>query len=172
MLKATISKLPAKRQDILTKWLTKWCRYLSLEDTFKPEYIPRYKRGDIVYVDFGFNVGHEFGGVHFAAVLENDNNKTNGNIIIVPLTSLEAGKTPDDVSKADIYLGSGVIPWTPVETIAKTSQIRAVSKMRIIKPLKNADQWARLQPKHLDEIDYKLKQTIIRSSEEPQDVPK
>ena len=161
-LKSTIMTLPAKKQEIITKWIIRWSRYLALEDSFKPEYIPRYKRGDIVYVDFGFNVGHEYGGVHYAAVLEHDNNKGNGNILVIPLTSLDAGKTPADVARADLYLGTGVIPWTSFGTIAKPAQIRAVSKMRIIKPLKKGDQWARLLPEHLDLIDTILKQMIIK----------
>jgi mRNA-degrading endonuclease toxin of MazEF toxin-antitoxin module len=164
LLKAAIVKLHPKKQDIITKWLAKWARYLSLEDSFKPDYVPRYKRGDVVYVDFGFNVGNEYGGVHYAAVLEHDNHKTNGNIIVIPLTSLDVGKTAADVAKADLYLGGGVIPWTAYETIAKPSQIRAVSKMRIIKPLKKGDQWARLSSAHLDAIDNRIKQAIIKPS--------
>ncbi|MCL2003264.1 MAG: type II toxin-antitoxin system PemK/MazF family toxin [Oscillospiraceae bacterium] len=165
-LKATISKLSPKRQDIITKWIVRWNRYLTLEDTFKPEYIPRYKRGDIVYVDFGFNVGNEYGGVHYAAVLEHDNSKTGGNIMVIPLTSLELGKTPADVAKADLYLGSNIISWTPFDTVAKPAQIRAVSKMRIIRPLKKGDQWARLSPAHLDAIDNRIKQMIIKKPTE------
>jgi len=48
------------------------------------------------------------------------------------------------------------------DTIAKPTQIRALSKMRIIKPLKKGDQWARLLPEHLDLIDEKIKQAIIK----------
>ena len=161
-LKAVIVKLPAKKRDIITKWIVKWSWYLSHEDSFKPEYVPRFRRGDIVYVDFGFNVGAEYGGVHYAAVLEHDNNKTNGNIMVVPLTSLETGKTPADVAQADLYIGGGVIPWAPLDTIAKPAQIRAVSKMRIIKPLRKGDKRARLTPAHLDAIDERIKQTIMK----------
>lgn len=103
----------------------------------------------------------------YAAVLEHDNNKSNGDIIVVPLTSLGAGNTAADVAKADLYLGSGIIPWTSSVTVAKPAQIRAVSKMRIIKPLKKDDQRARLSPEHLDLIDERVKQTITKIS--PQD---
>ncbi|MCL2079678.1 MAG: type II toxin-antitoxin system PemK/MazF family toxin [Oscillospiraceae bacterium] len=161
-LKDTISKQSPKKQAILIKWITNWSRYIMLEDTFKPDYVPRYRRGDIVYVDFGFNVGNEYGGIHYAAVLEHDNHKTSGNIMVIPLTSLEAGKTSADVARADLYLGSGIIPWTPFDTVAKPSQIRAVSKMRIIKPLRKGDKWARLTPEHLDAIDEKIKQAITK----------
>jgi len=161
-LKSVIVNLPLKTQTIITDWIVKWSRYLRIENTFKPEYIPRYKRGDIVYVDFGFNVGNEYGGIHYAAVLEHDNNKSNGNIMVIPLTSLESGETAADVAKADLYLGNNIIPWTTSDTVAKPAQIRAVSKMRIIKPLKKGDQWARLFPEHLDLIDERIKRNIIK----------
>ena len=168
-LRAAIAKLPKKKQDILVKWLAKWSGYISLEGSFKPEYVPRYRRGDIVYVDFGFNIGNEYGGVHYAAVLEHYNHKTSGNIMVVPLTSLEAGKTPADIAKDDLYLGSGIIPWTPLDTVAKPAQIRAVSKMRIIKPLKKGDDWARLLPEHLNAIDDRVRQTIIKAEQPASD---
>jgi mRNA-degrading endonuclease toxin of MazEF toxin-antitoxin module len=163
-LRAVIVTLHPKKRDILAKWLVQWSRFIARENTFKPDSMPRYKRGDVVYVDFGFNVGHEYGGVHYAAVLENNNHKGNGNIIVIPLTSLEVGKTAADVARADLYLGADVIPWTALETVCKPSQIRAVSKMRIIKPLKQGDQRARLSPAHLDAIDNRIKQIIIKLS--------
>jgi mRNA-degrading endonuclease toxin of MazEF toxin-antitoxin module len=161
-LKTAILNMPSKTQTIIIDWIIKWSRYLRLESTFKPEYIPRYKRGDIVYVDFGFNVGNEYGGIHYAAVLEVHNHKGNGNIIIIPLTSLDTDKTKDDVPSSDLYLGSGIIPWTQADTVAKPSQIRAISKIRIIKPLKKADKWVRLTETHLNLIDHRIKQTILR----------
>jgi mRNA-degrading endonuclease toxin of MazEF toxin-antitoxin module len=164
-LKAAIVSLPQKKQAIITDWIVKWSRYLRNERTFKPDYIPRYKRGDVVYVDFGFNVGHEFGGIHYAAVLEHGNNKSNGNIIVIPLTSLDAGKTAADVSASDLYLGADVISWTSLDTVAKPNQMRAVSKMRILKPLKKDDKRARLSPAHLDLIDERLKQIMLKKSQ-------
>jgi len=163
ILKAAVIKLPLKKQDIFTKWIVKWSRYIDFEQSFIPAAVPHFKRGDILYVDFGFNVGHEYGGIHYAAALEHNNHKSNGNILVIPLTSLSAGKTAADVAPADLYLGGGVIPWTPTtETVAKPLQIRAISKMRIIKPLKKNDQRARLTPEHLDLIDNRIKQAIIK----------
>jgi len=161
-LRDTIKKLPTKKQSIIAKWIFKWCQYIDFESTFKPERVPRYKRGDVVYVDFGFNVGNEYGGVHYAAVLEVNNHKGNGNIIVIPLTSLDADKTKEDVSANDLYLGSDILPWTQYGTVAKPSQIRAVSKMRIVKPLKKGDNWVRLKDEHLEMIDNRLKQMIFK----------
>ena len=134
-LKEAISALPVKQQTIITKWLFQWCNFLSNEKTFKQELLPSYKRGDIVYVEFGWNVGSEDGGVHYAVVIENNNPKRSGTVLVVPFTSLGAGKKPADVARHDVYLGKGVIPWTSHETVAKLLQMRAISKMRILKPV-------------------------------------
>ncbi|HBK5318347.1 TPA: type II toxin-antitoxin system PemK/MazF family toxin, partial [Enterococcus faecium] len=46
-----------------------------------------YKRGTIVYVDFGVNVGYELSGNHFAIVLNNKDNSKNGVVCVVPISS-------------------------------------------------------------------------------------
>jgi len=151
--------LPSKQITIIAEWLNQWAGLLMREKGFKPELMPRYKRGDILFVDFGWNVGHEFGGVHYAAVLENNNNKSSGTILVIPLTSLDSGKQPNP---NEIYLGKGVIPWaSSLETLAKPAQIRAISKMRILKPVKKKDKWARLTPAHLDAVDAKIKEMLF-----------
>ena len=163
-LSATIRKLPSEKQSLLTAWIFKWAAFIASESVFKPEAVPHYKRGDIVYADFGFNIGNEFGGVHYAAVLEVNNHKSSGTIIIVPLTSLDTGKAESDVPAAEVYLGENIIPWTQSATIAKPQQIRTVSKMRILKPLKKGDKKACLKYEHLNAIDKKLKQIIFNNS--------
>lgn len=159
MKKVILSK-PQKKQSILTKWIKAWSKFLCREDNFNPEYLPYYKRGDIVYVDFGFNIGNEFGGVHYAAVIENNNNKKNGNIIVVPLTSLDPDKSIDDIPKTDVYIGDNIIEWTNSATIAKPNQIRAISKMRIIKPMQSSDKCVSLNGEQLQLIDDKLDNII------------
>ncbi|MGR5970055.1 type II toxin-antitoxin system PemK/MazF family toxin [Bacillus paranthracis] len=42
----------------------------------------------VVHVDFGFNVGAEYGGFHWAVVIQNDN-KAAHTIVVVPLSSLK-----------------------------------------------------------------------------------
>jgi mRNA-degrading endonuclease toxin of MazEF toxin-antitoxin module len=52
------------------------------------------KRGNIVWVDFGFNVGHEFGGKHPALILKYINDGED--LYVVPLDS---GKLPENKKK-------------------------------------------------------------------------
>ncbi|MCM1166719.1 MAG: type II toxin-antitoxin system PemK/MazF family toxin [Lachnospiraceae bacterium] len=163
-LKNTILNKPPKKQQILTQWLKKWCVFLRREDNFNPKFLPFYKRGDIVYADFGFNVGAEFGGIHYAVVIENNNNKSNGNIVVVPLTSLDPGKSVEDIPKTDVYIGDNIIGWTNSATIAKPNQIRAISKIRICKPTTPKDKKATLNGSQLQLIDDKLDQIIKKQA--------
>lgn len=163
-LKKAILSKPLKKQQILIQWIKKWCSFLRREDNFNPKFLPYYKRGDIVYADFGFNVGAEFGGIHYAVVIENNNNKANGNIIVVPLTSLDPGKSPDDIYPTEVYIGDKVIGWTNSATIAKPNQIRAISKMRISKPTKPQDKTASLNSAQMQLIDDKLNEIIKKRS--------
>lgn len=160
-LKVAILTLHPKVQSIITEWLVKWSKYIVREKRFDSQFLPYFKRGDIVYVDLGFNIGSEHGGVHYAIVYENNNSKKNKNVIIIPLSSIDEG---DTVSSVDLYLGDDIIPWTPgVKTIAKPNQIRSISKMRIIKPLTVKDKTTRLKSEHLNLIDNKLKEILMKT---------
>ena len=160
-LNRAIKQKATKKQGILTEWLIKWSKFLIREDKFSPQYLPYYKRGDIVYADFGFNIGTEYGGIHYAVVMECNNNKKNGNVIVVPLTSLDKGKKIEDIPSVDVYIGDNVIEWTDSATVAKPNQIRAISKMRISKPTKPHDKTARLTGEQLALIENKLKEMIF-----------
>lgn len=46
-----------------------------------------YKRGSILFVNFGTSIGSELSGHHFAIVLSKDDNPFNGTLTVLPLTS-------------------------------------------------------------------------------------
>lgn len=163
-LKKIIESKDPKKQQIINQWIETWNKYLNWESTFDPTKLIYYKRGDIVYAHFGFNVGNEYGGIHYAVVVENDNNNSNGNVMVVPLTSLDRtkGETKETIHSSEIYLGENLIPWKKGETVAKPEQIRSISKLRIIKPKRLEDQKASLDGKILDMIDEKLKELATK----------
>ena len=78
-----------KKADLLSYWIKDYSKYLQYEDSFDSSRLPRYKRGSIVRVNFGFNVGKEFGGLHLAVVMDNDNKRNADVITVVPLSSTE-----------------------------------------------------------------------------------
>ena len=149
-----LASLGVKQQRILSDWLGLWSKYLTAESNFDPKRLIYYKRGDIVHANFGYNVGSELGGTHYAVVVENNNNISNGLVTVVPLSSLGTGKTKSDLHKAEIYLGKIV---GDVECFAMPLQIRPISKIRIIKPMHKTDGKITLTGDLLDKIDEQIK---------------
>lgn len=91
---------------LLYYWLRNYLRYIKQEETFNPKYFPQFKPGDIVKVDFGFGIGSEFGGLHYAIVLAPSNSK-NSTVTVAPLRSLKPAKeSPKTLYKSDVYLGT------------------------------------------------------------------
>lgn len=91
-----------KKADLLAYWLETFSNYLLDKQKFDYSKIPSYKRGDVISVNLGFNVGSEQGGLHYAIVLDNDNQQSSPVITIVPLSSGEES----DTYERDIFLGN------------------------------------------------------------------
>ena len=87
-------------------WINDYVNYLKREDNFHPETLIRYKRGDIIKVNFGFRVGAEFGGLHYCIVLDNDNSPKAQTITVLPLSSLKDGVDIHKLPRDRIYLGN------------------------------------------------------------------
>lgn len=81
------NKQNKKRAMLLAYWIIGYVRMLKSEKTFDSKKLLYYKRGDIVSVDFGYRIGSEFGGRHFAVVIDNYNSRNSGILTVVPLTS-------------------------------------------------------------------------------------
>ncbi|WP_424349633.1 type II toxin-antitoxin system PemK/MazF family toxin [Latilactobacillus sp. 5-91] len=80
----------------LPYWLKKVAyRYEKEFDNDFPTKYYHYKRGTVIRVDFGVNMGSEFCGIHFAIVLDKKDNARKRTLTVVPLTSKEkAGRFP------------------------------------------------------------------------------
>lgn len=93
-----------KKAALLYYWLRDYKNYIKNETTFNPKYYPDFKRGNIVNLNLGFNLGSELGGLHYGIVLQNSNRR-NPNLVIVPLSSLKTSKDPSKLHPSEIYLG-------------------------------------------------------------------
>lgn len=99
-----------KRAMLLAYWVRTYVKYIRDEDRFSPESVFRLKRGAIVCVEFGYRVGRELGGRHYAVVIDSNNSMHRNTVTVIPLGSLKDG------SKDDAYnavLKDGV--YGPVE---------------------------------------------------------
>lgn len=89
-----------KRSDKIAQWIENWTKYLKIEQTYNPKSIQALKRGSIVYADFGFNVGREYGGLHYAIVLNKTDARSNHLLHVLPLTSV---KETTDISNLKYF---------------------------------------------------------------------
>lgn len=83
-----------KKVDNLSYWLETYSKYILEEKTFNPKKLLNYKRGDVVRANFGFRIGNELGGLHFATVLNANSKQSAGCITVVPLSSTDGKEVP------------------------------------------------------------------------------
>lgn len=90
-----------KKAFNIASWIRAYSNYLHFESCFVPAKNIAYKRGDVVKVNFGYNLGNELGGIHYAVVIDKENKHRSGMLTIVPLSSRK-----NRVYERDIDLGN------------------------------------------------------------------
>lgn len=158
MFKDTVMKLAAKKILILADWLVKWCLYLKNEESFEPQNLKAYKQREIILVDFGFNIGSEFGGRHYAVVLERDNNPSNSMILVAPITSYDPEK---GCHRASFDLGVGFINNHDKGAAVVLNQIRYISKMRIEAPRTSDEGTRRMEKSLFNELIKRVQRKLL-----------
>ncbi len=123
-IEAEINKLTKKEKEELEEWfLEKLYKINKCKKNYKLNYIPKLKRKQIVWVDFGVNIGQELKNIHPAIVLFSRQNS--GTILVVPLTSKH--------SNSDLLINIGKIQDLQKDmSYCKIDQIKAISRLRII----------------------------------------
>ena len=157
LLKAEIKTLPEKQQHIFCEWIKTRAKYFQYEPRFNPARLMRYNRGDIVLVELGYNVGSEYGGKRYAVVIEK-NPISRPVIAVVPISTIEQGKTKDSLHESEVFLGE-VMPGA--KSFAIPLHMRTISKLRIIKP-KFPPPLKRLSAEQLDRIDAMIKKYFTK----------
>lgn len=97
-----------KRTKMLFKWTKAYCWFLKHEHQFKPIKNCKYPRGSVVKVNFGYRINHEFGGVHYAIVINMKNAQSDDLVTVIPLTSLKKTADPKHLRTGQIYLGDEI----------------------------------------------------------------
>ncbi|WP_129410104.1 type II toxin-antitoxin system PemK/MazF family toxin [Marinitoga lauensis] len=138
------------------------------EDSFKYNKLPKFKRGDIIYVDFGQTLGSELYKVRPAVVIENDNKKSERTIIVAPLKTSNKNGIKRNI---DGLISVGDHPKLDDKSYVDLKQIRSISKMRIknlseIKALKSQGIKGyildKLSSEKLDEIDEQITKIFLK----------
>ena len=93
-----------------------------------------FKRGNVIWLDFGFNIGNEFGGMHPAVILKNFDN----DLFVVPISS----KKPPEYIKIEKDLKDKKI--TKDECQKRKESITEIIELSKINGFKNMLRWARI----------------------------
>jgi len=155
-----------KQNILLFKWLGTYIKYLIQESIFDPVKLPRFKKGHIMWVDFGYNIGSELGGIRPAVVLEKNNSKKDKNIIIAPVRSYNSSGTTKKIEGL-VYVGTN--PVLSTQSYVDLKHIKSISKMRIRRARHNKINKiiiGRLSDGELDQIDIQLSKIFQRSTDE------
>lgn len=100
----------------LDRWQNFQAQSFKEENTFKNNSkFKYYKRGTIVFVNFGTSIGSELSGHHFAIVLNRKDNPYSRTLTVLPLTSKN--------KKSNINLGNELIRGVFVETTKQIYKI-------------------------------------------------
>ncbi|MDQ8820633.1 type II toxin-antitoxin system PemK/MazF family toxin [Streptococcus ruminantium] len=82
-----VSKSKKLKFRYLPDWVLSEATYFEKEVTGQLRNHKIYKRGSLVFIDFGVNVGNELSGHHFGIVLNKKDSKRNGVLTVVPVSS-------------------------------------------------------------------------------------
>lgn len=93
-----------------------------------------FKRGNVIWIDFGFNIGNEFGGVPPAVILKNFDN----DLFVVPISS----KKPPEYIKIEQDLKDKKI--TKYECQKRKEAITEIIELSKINGFRNMLRWARI----------------------------
>ncbi len=149
-----------KRGNLYLSWINEHFDYFENENNNNFYYKNSYKRKDIIKINFGFNVGSELGGLHYAVVVEKDNSMHDSTLVVVPLSTFRKKKrnmgnlrpTEIDLGVIDDLNENG----EKLYSYAVIDQIRLISKARIYEPRSNKDLPAILSNDQMDLIDTKI----------------
>lgn len=117
------------------------------------------KRGDILGIDFGINVGREKSGIRPAVVVSDVSiNEISENIIVAPLTSyrnkLMPGEELANILPSQFILSNKFYKQLKRTSVVQVEDIRSVSKKRITRFLGD------LSDKSLEELNQCVKNTL------------
>ena len=90
-IKTHIYEKDYKQAHLLSYWFEDFSKYHKEEKFLKNDF-KTYKRGEIIKVNLGYNIGYELGGLHYCIVLNKRDNKSKGTLNVVPLTSKKINK--------------------------------------------------------------------------------
>lgn len=105
------NELDSNRSNKTKYWLKDYIRFQREEikmSKIKNKGYKKYNKGDVIKAHFGFRVGREFGGLHYAIVIGGYENRKSDTLTVIPLKSAKANINIDFLRKGEFFLGHDV----------------------------------------------------------------
>lgn len=127
-----------KKAHLISYWIKDYIRMVSFEEQFEPTKNIAYKRGNIVKLNFGFNIGSEYGGLHYGVVLDKENAHSSPVLTVIPLTSK---KDSQKIHPNSVELGNGIYRSLKIkyDTISKSLKSEEQEIFNTIKAFEKFD---------------------------------
>lgn len=126
-----------KKANLISYWIKDYVRMINFEEQFDPTRNLSYKRGNVVKIDFGFNIGAEYGGLHYGVVLDNKNPHNSPVVTVVPLTSIKSAK---ETHSNNVELGNEIyrslkIKYDTISKSLKEEEEEIIQELTLFKAL-------------------------------------
>ncbi len=123
-----------KKAHLMSYWLKDFVKYIKFEENFDPAKNISYKRGNVIKVNFGFNIGSEYGGLHYGIVLDRQNNHNSPVLTVIPLTSVKDSK---EIHDNNVGLGNEIykllkLKFDTVSKALKQEQLEISATLSVI----------------------------------------
>lgn len=89
------------------------------------KFFSEYKRGTIVYVKFGINIGAELSGNHFAIVLDKYDKRSKRTLTVVPLSSKDKKYYQELMPHDNIYFKNSKYHLNKIDTLISEWEIKS-----------------------------------------------
>ena len=129
-----IKNIIKKKYSFIENKYTFYYPKISVDDVKLLMRYVLFKRGNVIWIDFGFNIGNEFGGVPPAVILKNFDN----DLFVVPISS----KKPPEYIKIEQDLKDKKI--TKYECQKRKEAITEIIELSKINGFRNMLRWARI----------------------------
>lgn len=147
-----------KRGMLISYWIKDYVNYNKNEDKFSPPN-RRYKRGDIVLVNFGYRIGSELGGRHFAVVLDCNNSIKSSILTVVPLSSKKEGYKESYYS-FELEQGIEFLYRKKRENLLNTARESLVKIQELREQLEGSEDNSKIKNRQLTDLENLVNETL------------
>ncbi len=128
-----------KKAHLISYWIKDYVQMINFENKFEPTKNIAYKRGNIIKLNFGFNIGSEYGGLHYGIVLDKKNDHSSPVVTVIPLTSIKDSSAihPNSVELGNELYKSLKLKYDTISKALKDEQQEIIQTIATVSSLVN-----------------------------------